>query len=163
MSMSNEVHVRPATDADIGTILPMMAEFNRLEEIEFRPELAEPALRTLLSDESLGVVGLVEDVDAATHGATLGYFVVTFGFDLEWNGRDAFLTELFLVPAARGRKLGDAVLAHAEDTAARHHARALHLMVRNDNGPAFRLYERAGYVSPPRIFMTKVLGATLLP
>jgi ribosomal protein S18 acetylase RimI-like enzyme len=156
--MSADVHVRPATHADIATILPMMAEFNRLEEIDFHAELAEPALRTLLSDENLGVVALVEG-----EGAVVGYFVVTFGFDLEWNGRDAFLTEIFLVAEARGEKLGDVVLAHAEDTARRHHARALHLMVRNDNGPAFRLYQRAGYTSPPRIFMTKVLGATLLP
>ena len=40
-----------------------------------------------------------------------GYFVLTWGFDLEWNGRDAFLSELFLIPDARGKALGAAALS----------------------------------------------------
>ena len=152
--MTFDARVRLATSRDVASLLPMMAEFNRFEQIEWHAERCEPALRTLLSDEGLGVVGLVEP---RSEGAPLGYFVVTFGFDLEWNGRDAFLTELFLVPAARGKRLGDALMAEIEAMARRHGARALHLMVRNENTPAQRLYERAGYRSPARIFMTKVL------
>jgi ribosomal protein S18 acetylase RimI-like enzyme len=44
-----------------------------------------------------------------------------------------------------------------EELAARHGARALHLMVRPENEAAVRLYRRAGFVTPPRLFLTKEL------
>jgi len=144
--------VRVATQDDVAVVLPMMVDFNRFEGIAWTAEAGEEPLRRLLGDASLGLVGLVE-----RDALPVGYFVLTWGYDLEWNGRDAFLTELYLAPAERGRRLGDAVLAQLEDLARRHEARALHLMVRHDNAPARRLYERAGYRSPPREFLTKVL------
>ena len=148
------ISVREATDADTTLLLDMMEDFNVFEKIPWRREAGEPALRTLLADTRLGVVGIIEDADTA-----LGYLVVTWGYDLEWNGRDAFLTELFLVPDARGHGIGTLALNRAEALASDHGARALHIMVRHENEPARRLYERAGYVSPPRLFLTKVLSA----
>jgi ribosomal protein S18 acetylase RimI-like enzyme len=86
-----------------------------------------------------------------------GYLALTWGFDLEWNGRDAFLTELYLLPAARGRGLGRRVLPLIEELARAQGARALHLMVRPENLAALQLYRGAGYSSPPRTFLTKDL------
>ena len=144
--------VRLATVADVPTILPMMAEFNRLEEIAWSADAGEPALRKLIGDATLGVIGLVERA-----GDAIGYFVVTWGYDLEWNGRDAFLTELYLVAAERGAGVGREVLARLEGVAKDHGTKALHLMVRNENAHARRFYDAAGYVSPLRLFMSKVL------
>jgi GNAT superfamily N-acetyltransferase len=129
-----------------------MEPFNSFEQTPWEPVAKERALRTLLSDPSLGVVGLF-----ATADGPVGYFVVTWGYDLEWDGRDAFLTELFLVPQARGQGLGSQAMAHVEAVAQEHSARALHLMVRDENVVARRLYARRGYLSPPRIFLTKQL------
>jgi GNAT superfamily N-acetyltransferase len=112
----------------------------------------ERALKTLLSDRNLGVIGLL-----VAAGGPVGYFVLTWGYDLEWDGRDAFLTELFLIPEARGHRLGGEAMAHVENVAREHGARALHLMVRDDNVVARRLYARQGYVSPPRTFLSKPL------
>ena len=145
--------VRKATLGDADTLLEMMDAFNAHEHIPWSRVSGEPALRTLLSDAGLGVVGLVE-----RGSAPLGYFIVTWGFDLEWNGRDAILTELFLNTDARGRGVGKLVLAQAEAMAAGHGARALHLLVRHENEPARRLYASAGYVSPPRLFLTKKIA-----
>jgi ribosomal protein S18 acetylase RimI-like enzyme len=92
----------------------------------------------------------------ATEGP-VGYFVVTWGYDLEWDGRDAFLTELFLMAHVRGGGLGKQAMNHVEAAARAHGARALHLMVRDDNDVARRLYSSHGYVSPPRTFLSKVL------
>jgi len=148
------IEIREATQGDLGALLEMMQAFNEFERIRWTREAGEAPLRTLLSDPSLGVVGMVEG-----ETGPLGYFIVTWGFDLEWNGRDAILTELFLVPEARDRGLGSVVLAEAEALAVRGGAHALHLMVRSENERAHRLYRRAGYVSPPRVFLTKRLGA----
>jgi len=129
-----------------------MERFNALEGITWSPAAGEPALRTLLADASLGVVGIL-----SLGEEPVGYFVVTWGYDLEWNGRDAFLTELFLEDHARGRGLGTRALELAEASAREAGARALHLMVRHDNDRAKRLYARAGYESPPRLFLSKPL------
>jgi len=148
----NPIQIRKATPDDLGAILPMMEAFNAFERIPWTRAAGEAPLRTLLSDASLGIVGLVEE------GAMpLGYFVVTFGYDLEWNGRDAFLTELFVVAEARGRGIGRIALERAESLAREHGVIALHLMVRLENENAHRLYLLAGYASPPRVLLTKLL------
>jgi ribosomal protein S18 acetylase RimI-like enzyme len=144
-----------ATAADLPWLLGMMAEFNRLEQIAFEPGSAEPAVRELLARSDLGLVAKIT-VDGRDDVA--GYFVLTWGFDLEFNGRDAFLTEIYIVPELRGQGLGKRVLPRVEQLAAQQGARALHLMVRHENGPAIALYYGAGFEVPPRQFMSKVLA-----
>jgi GNAT superfamily N-acetyltransferase len=149
------MHLTPpriATPADVPALLAMMEQFNALEQVPWDASAKESALRTLLDDRELGLVAIFDGPNGAD-----GYIVLTWGFDLEWDGRDAFLTELYLVPDARGRGLGSAALEGAETLARAHGARALHLMYRSENVVAGRLYARHGYVSPPRVFMSKVL------
>ncbi|MHB8878668.1 MAG: GNAT family N-acetyltransferase [Myxococcaceae bacterium] len=145
--------VRRARIDDLSALIPMMVEFNQEDGIAWSPATGEAALRRLLEDEQLGVVGLAE-----SDGATAGYFVLTWGYDLEWNGRDSYLTELYLRPEARGRGLGQVLLRASEEMAQHHGARALHLMVRPENAAAVALYARAGYQPPPRRFLSKGLG-----
>jgi ribosomal protein S18 acetylase RimI-like enzyme len=140
--------------ADIDGLLEMMADFNRLEGIPWTPEACRPALARLLESLDLGVVCHILEGDARR-----GYGVVTWGFDLEWEGRDAFLTEIYLQTDARGRGLGSNALKLIEIMASRHGARALHLMVRPENALALRMYRKGGYESPPRVFLSKGLSA----
>lgn len=130
----------------------MMEDFNALEHTPWQPGAKERALRTLLDDRALGLVALLDGERGID-----GYFVLTWGYDLEWDGRDAFLTELYLLPRARGQRIGAAALEGAETLARAYGARALHLMYRVENVAAGRLYARHGYASPPRVFMTKLL------
>lgn len=131
-----------------------MEDFNRFEAIAWSRVSGEPALRTLVESPDLGLVGIVREREDEP---LFGYFVLTWGFDLEWNGRDAVLTELYLSPSARGRGLGDVVMDRAEAMARGEGARALHLLVRHENAPARRLYEKRGFIHPGRLFLTKKL------
>ena len=151
-------HLRKASVADLPRLLPMMVDFNRLESIDWTVERGEGALRQLLGTSELGFVGLGE-----LDGAACGYFVLTFGYDLEWNGRDAFLTELYLGPEVRGKGWGQRLLEEAEAQARKRGARALHLMVRPENGPALALYLRRGFWETERRFLTKPLAPTRRP
>jgi len=143
---------RIASEAEVPLLLSMMEPFNAFEGMPWDAAAKERALRTLLRDRQLGVAALLEGEVGA-----LGYFVLTWGYDLEWDGRDAFLTELFLVPAVRGRGHGGSVLEAVEVVAREHGARALHLLVRHDNIVAEHLYTSHGYTSPPRQFLSKQL------
>ncbi|HTB73076.1 MAG TPA: GNAT family N-acetyltransferase [Polyangiaceae bacterium] len=146
------LQIEKVPEGQMDFLLDMMADFNTIEDLSWSRELVEPAVRTLLSSPDLGVVHYILEA-----GEVRGYFVLTWGFDLEWNGRDAFLTELYILAQSRGRGIGRHVLPQIEELAERHGARALHLMVRPENEPAVALYQGAGYECPPRLFLTKAL------
>src|SRR3954466_12262664 len=98
--------LRLANQDDHAALLDLMEAFNRSEHIVMRREVTGPALARLLSDPTLGLV-IVADHRSA-------YAVLTWGFDLEFGGRDSFLTEIYVVPERRrdglGRRLIDEVL-----------------------------------------------------
>jgi len=127
-----------------------MEDFNAGESIAFDRALFRPRLERLLADPGLGRV-LVFEVD----GDPSGYAIVTWGYDLEYGGRDAFLTEFYVRPDHRRRGIGRQALAAAEEAARSGGAHALHLLVRHENAEAQRLYGRAGYRTEPRAVMTK--------
>jgi ribosomal protein S18 acetylase RimI-like enzyme len=149
---SGSIELSVATEADLPAVLEMMADFNRIEGITWDRESGTAPLRRLLAAPELGVVGLL-----AHAGDHVGYCVLTWGFDLEYGGRDAFLTEFYLRPEARGRGLGGPAMTRVLALARAHGAAAVHLMVRHENAAALRVYERAGFVSPGRLLLSKRL------
>lgn len=146
------LELRPATFDDVPALLVLMEPFNVGERIPWRPDAIERALRHLLAHDELGFV-----LVACEHEQVLGYTVLTYNYDLEWAGLDAFVTELWVSPAARGRGLGEQLLQAAEQRARAAQAHALHLMVRPENEGARRLYAAQGYEVVPRLIMTKPL------
>jgi ribosomal protein S18 acetylase RimI-like enzyme len=144
------ISLRSATLDDVSVLLPRMHALLEHEAITIGNEAHEAALRRFLGDASLGGVWLIED------GDVIGYAMVSFGYDLEFGGRDAFLTELWIDDARRGSGAGAAVLELLGDELRARDVRALHLQVRPDN-PAVRLYERCGFERSPRLTMTRRL------
>jgi ribosomal protein S18 acetylase RimI-like enzyme len=144
------LRVRPATLDDVPAVLPRTRALNAHEGIVVSDEVLEDALRRLLGDPSLGGVWLVED------DGVIGYAIVAFSYDLEFGGRDSYLTELWIDEAQRGRGAGSAALELVLDAVRARGIRALHLQVRPEN-PARKLYERSGFVASPRVVMTRRL------
>jgi ribosomal protein S18 acetylase RimI-like enzyme len=142
------VTLRTARLDDLAELLPRTRALNAHEGIPIEPPVLEAALARLLGDPTLGAVWLIE-----RHGAAIGYAIATFGYDLEFGGRDAFLTELWIDPPARGDGAGGAALRLLAPELRTRGVGALHLQVRPDN-PAIRLYERTGFVASPRVTMT---------
>jgi len=143
---------RPATEADLPSILTMMQDFNAIEAIAFDRESFAPRVRDLIGSPQVGGI-LVFTVD----GAPAGYAIVTWGWDLEWGGRDAFLTEIYVATDYRRQGVGRQGLAAAQAFARSGGAHALHLAVRHDNVPARGLYDAEGFAAQPRLIMTKLL------
>lgn len=145
------LRLRLAVVDDLAEVLPRTLALNAHESITVDPAALEAALARLLGDPALGGVWLVE-----RDGAAIGYAIVTYGYDLEFAGRDAFLTELWIDPAARGGGAGTAALELLGPELRARGVHALHLQVRPDN-PALRLYQRTGFTASPRITMTRAL------
>jgi ribosomal protein S18 acetylase RimI-like enzyme len=149
--MKPALKCRVATKADAGELLRMMAPFNHEEGIPFSDDTFRGPLLKLIRDDQLGAALIFETETLA------GYAIITWGYDLEFGGRDAFLTEFWIEPQARGVGAGRQALACAESFAKTNGAHALHLGVRHDNTRATRLYESSGYHGWPRRYMTKLL------
>lgn len=148
----NKCVLRTATPQDLADILPRTRALNAHEGITIDPAALEAALTRLLAEPSHGHVWVIE-----RDGGPIGYAIVTFGYDLEFSGRDAWLTELWIDPDQRGTGAGTQALALLEPQLETLGVRALHLQVRPDN-PARRLYERSGYEASPRIVMTRKIS-----
>jgi ribosomal protein S18 acetylase RimI-like enzyme len=146
------ITLRAASSVDLDDILPRTRALNDHEGIQISTPQLRAALEKLLADRSLGGVWVIEDEAKA-----IGYAIVTFGYDLEFGGRDAWLTELWVDEKRRGRGTGSATLALLEPELRALDVRAYHLQVRPEN-PAMRLYERAGFVRVPRQILTRRLS-----
>lgn len=137
-----------ADDADL--LVELMRAFYEFDHIPFDESDGRAALLQLISDERLGCVYLIRSGEEA-----VGYLVLTFGFSLEFKGRDAFVDELFLREEFRGRGIGRRALAFAEEQCRGAGVRALHLEVERANTNAQGLYRRAGFKDHDRYLMTK--------
>jgi ribosomal protein S18 acetylase RimI-like enzyme len=147
------VAFRPGGPADEATLLELMREFYRGEGMAWDEPLARAALAGVLADASRGGAVLIE-ADARV----AGYLVVCFGWSLEFQGRDAFVDELYVREPFRGRGLGTRALEVAADLCRAHGVRALHLEVERRNVRAQEVYRRAGFVDREYYLMTRRLG-----
>ena len=155
MRSIGDVNLRRARTTDLEELLLLMANFNRAEGIPFRRARAIPGLRRLLHERRLGIVVVAESADRRRLD---GYAIGTFGFDLEFAGPDAFLTELFVRGDSRRRGLGARLLAAVTKGLRDAGARAVTLLVLPENAAARRLYASAGFEELPRIAMARRLS-----
>ena len=143
--------LRLATNADLDDLVPRTRALNDHEGITVSTDTLRKAMRDLLASPSLGGVWIITRDEA-----TVGYAIVTFGFDLEFAGRDAWMTELWIDEAHRRSGAGAAAIELLVPELKQREVGALHLQVRPEN-PARRLYERPKFVASPRIVMTRTI------
>lgn len=138
---------RPATLEDVSSLLALQEEFYASEGYPFERDAKERAMRELVANPVFGRLFVIGDF--------AGYLVVTFGFSLEFGGRDAFIDELYVVASSRGQGFGSEALTIAERACVEEGIHALHLEVEFANERARALYARSGYSAHERHLMTK--------
>jgi len=147
------VNARNATSADLEAVLALHRDFFAEDDYAFREEESRANLARLLEDSSLGRVFVLDD-----GGRVVGYLVLTFGFSLEFHGRNAVVDELYIAPAHRGQGLGTKALAAAEAACRELGIRAVHLVVERYKTQAQALYRRVGFVAYERVIMSKEIA-----
>jgi len=145
---------RIAKVTDLDTVLQFMQELLVEDQLPdqraFDASRARSALENLVNDPSRGRVLLICDGDAA-----VGYLALTFGYSLEFHGRDAFIDEFYIRRSHRGRGWGARAMRHAETIARSENIRALHLEVGRHNVAAQAFYRKLGYADHDRYLMTR--------
>lgn len=130
----------PAAAADVPLLAAMMPDLYHGDE--HTPDATQWAagVRGLISAPEHGRVWLIRMQDELA-----GYVVLTFGYSLEYFGPYAFLDELYLLPAFRGRGIGTEVIAWLVAYARRTGLRSLHLEVDEANADGQRFYLARGF------------------
>jgi ribosomal protein S18 acetylase RimI-like enzyme len=144
------VELEPVTPERVPALLERMRDFYAHEGIPFDPAVSEPVLRELVGQPQLGRV-----LEIVADGSPVGYAVLALGFSLEFGGRNAFLDELYVDPAWRGRGIGTIALRLLQEASRELGARSLALEVGLDNPGAERLYRGEGFTSNGRQLMTR--------
>ena len=137
--------LEPARVDQMDELMDLVLEFNQTEQITTPTPLIRNALHHLLSNPSLGQPWFLKQKEEH-----IGYVILTFGFDLEYAGRDAWITDFYIRPLFQGLGLGTQALVQLEAAARDRGVGAIHLMVRPDNEPAKKLYGRQGFAPNPR-------------
>lgn len=125
----NAVRIRRAVSGDLSELVAMenrVFKGDRLSPRQWNQHLASDTAHVFV---------------ARSHGVLLGASVVFF----RRNSRVARLYSLATLPEARGRGIGEHLVAAVEQLARRRHCGKLRLEVRRDNHAAQRLYLRRGY------------------
>jgi GNAT superfamily N-acetyltransferase len=139
--MSNLI-LRPATEADIPTILELIRE---LAEFEKEPESAV-ATPELMYDALFGAESVAHAVIAEDDGVGIGMAVYFFNFST-WTGRPGLhLEDLYVRPSHRGQGVARRLFAYLARVAIERGCGRLELAVLDWNVNAIRLYDGLGGV-----------------
>jgi ribosomal protein S18 acetylase RimI-like enzyme len=142
-----------ATLTDLELLFEMMCHMQA--DDPWSEPFHEPTVRAnlaeLLTNPVYGVVYLVRE-----ELMPVGYLVICFDYSLEYRGKGAWIDELSVEAAHRGKGIGTQLLDLAETISREHKAKFLHLEVTHGN-PAIELYRRRGFLDHERYLMSKGL------
>ncbi|MEO5617271.1 MAG: GNAT family N-acetyltransferase [Candidatus Eisenbacteria bacterium] len=148
--------VEPATPNDLDLLVRLMTEFYAESRFSFEALRAHSAFETLLADPRCGRAWLIRSGDEVA-----GYFVMTLGYSMEFGGLSAFLDDLFIRAAFRGRGFGRTALATLRAECEALGVRVVHLEAERDNEAAQRLYRAAGFAGRDLQLLTLRLSEPL--
>ena len=140
----------PLDASRVEEFIGFVAAYYAFDSIPFDAETNRRGIQELISNPSYGRAWLIEHA-----GRAVGHVVLTFGFDLEFGGRQATVTELFIAEGSRSRGIGRRTLEFVESVLRAEGVRTLELQVERNNTKARALYERAGFVAHDRIPLSK--------
>jgi GNAT superfamily N-acetyltransferase len=134
------MHIRPATPADVPTILRFIRE---LALYEREPDAVVATEADLLRDgwsPTPRFTALIAELDGAPAG-----FALYFTSYSTWRGHHGIrLEDLYVTPALRGKGIGKALLARIAQIAVAEGCPRVEWDVLDWNAPAIGVYERVG-------------------
>jgi GNAT superfamily N-acetyltransferase len=145
-----ETTFKIADNSDRETLMEFIREFCELDHHPFDDSTIRVALTKILDDDALGRVWLIQDGTEA-----IGYIVLTFGYSLEYRGRDAFIDEFYIRESHRMQGVGTKTIQFVEGVCPSLEIQALHLEVERENTRAQRLYRKVGFDQQDSYLMTK--------
>ena len=139
---------KPIRHADIDKTAAMMQDFYAIDNYPVDLHVAKSLLTEFIEDESLGKGWLIFNDNEIT-----GYVILTFVFSFEYKGRIAFLDELYISPAGRGKGIGKKAVDFIHEQALDLAINIIYLEIEGHNAIAQKLYLSKDFIIHNRKLM----------
>lgn len=126
---------QPVETSQIETITSMMQDFYAIDSYPIDIEVSKKLFQEFISNEHLGKAWLIYSEEEL-----VGYVILTFIFSFEYQGRIAFIDELYLKETARGKGIGTRTLRFIKEQIPKLSLKLLYLEVEHHNENAQKLY-----------------------
>ena len=147
------IQFKPVVITDIDSIVFMMQEFYAIDNYPIDVDVSKVLWRAFISNENLGKSWLI-----ALDDEIVGYVILTFIFSFEYQGRIAFLDELFVSKKYRGKGIGSKVLAFILAESKKLSLKLIYLEIENHNENAQKLYIASGFELHNRKLMARKIN-----
>ena len=151
------IAVRAATPADLPLIAALIRELAEYEKLAGEVRFDEAAL----GQQLFGARPAAEVVIGETGSQAAGFALFFHNFSTFEGKPGIYLEDLFVRPAARGRGLGKALLAHLAGLAVERGCARFEWSVLDWNAPAIGFYESLGARMMDEWRIMRVDGAAL--
>ncbi|KGO92144.1 GCN5 family acetyltransferase [Flavobacterium subsaxonicum WB 4.1-42 = DSM 21790] len=128
-----------------------MQEFYAIDNYPIDAAVSKGLFLEFIENDSLGRGWVI-----VHNGKSAGYIILTFVFSFEYQGRIAFLDELFVSPEARGAGLGKLALDFIAEEAKALSIKIIYLEIEPHNEAARKLYLSNNYTVHKRGLMRLV-------
>lgn len=142
------IQFQPLEKKDIDTVTSLMSEFYAIDNYPFDTTIAKNLFEEFLTNDNLGKCWLL-----VWNQEVIGYLILTFVFSFEYQGKIAFLDELYIQPKAQGQGIGKSAVAFAKTQSEELGLKLLYLEVEEHNLSAQQLYLKSGFTIHPRKLM----------
>jgi GNAT superfamily N-acetyltransferase len=136
----DRVALRPATDADVPTILALIRGIAEYERLSHEVEATEALLR----EHGFGRQPVYEAILAERDGRAVGFALYFFSFSTFKARPTLYLEDLFVVPEERRGGIGSRLLTRLAQIAVERHCGRMEWSVLDWNTPARDLYFKLG-------------------
>ena len=137
--LAEGVEIRPATEDELGELLPLMRAYCDFYESSPTDEGVTTMARTLITDPSQGAVFI-----ARQDGRAIGFATLDWKWSMLKGARIGYLEDLFVDPAARGGGAADALIQACADRCRELDLPAMEWLTAPDNHRAQKVYNRTG-------------------
>jgi GNAT superfamily N-acetyltransferase len=134
------IEFKHITTADIETIVSLMEEFYAIDNYPIKSDVSKALFEEFISNKNLGKAWLI-----VSDNEIVGYLILTFVFSFEYQGKIAFLDELYVTEKARGKGIGSKAIEFIKDESHKLSLKLIYLEVEPHNKKAQNLYLANGF------------------
>ena len=144
-----EVTFKTATNSDRYLLLTLTKEFYQIEHLTYNVEVLNKCFDEIFTNDNLAIIWIMY-----ADREPVGYLVLTYGYSLEFHGRDSFIDEFYIREPYRHQGVGKKTLEFVQTTCQSLGIKAVHLEVDRENTRPKTIYQKAGFVEHDRYLMT---------
>lgn len=155
--MTHNFEIRPATEADVPTILQFIKKLADYEKLSHEVTATEELIREKLFGEKRYAEVLI----GSTDGAPAGFALYFHNFSTFLGKPGIYLEDLFVDVEHRGKGFGKALLSHLAGIAVERDCGRLEWSVLDWNEPSIKFYLSLGAVPLNEWTVYRVTGSAL--